>query len=640
MKRLPLVILITILIVLMTATSVSMVNQYRTARLVSNHIQYSAWSLAQMELELQKFYTNIALYDAGNIDHDKLMFSYDLLWNRLNVFLIGKENRTLRARFDAESKIRNLYTTLQNNEETITQLKADDQSSIRGLEKAFFPFLDQVRELVMMNFTGKESTKMYEGILASQKHMAWLLAGLFILTLALIYVLIRRVNLYGRLAHQDALTGVANRARLQDQLNELIHRAQPDMPYFALVMIKLNGFKELNQRLGHAQGDELLIKVAQRLREHIRSQDMVARLEQDSFAVILRQVRSEAEALEKARFFRQSLVFDYQMSGRQTQLDTRIGICIYPIHGTTPQELLSNGYKAQELARRATSDHVELYQQALADEAQRQRQLMMELREQLSFCDENSTLQLTYTPIESQSTGELKALRAHPVWHHPTQGSIDAYGILALTEPANLSQNLAHWVFERLTYDYHHSENPLPLHLDIQLDVPPSLLTPMLPSWVAQTLQRHVINASQLIVGFNERMFRDDVSRGIPIMNEMRAMGIRTQLYSTGESYDSLQMVANLPLDILMIEPRLSRESASQPRYHTVLSVFSEMADQLGIRLLAFATDDEGKPLPPTPGADLLQGTRFSKGESLDRVLSHYLSQPNSTLAPRNERLN
>ncbi|PPC77800.1 hypothetical protein C4K68_08415 [Pokkaliibacter plantistimulans] len=624
MKRIRLLFLYLLAAVFLTASVFSMVNHFRTARLVSNHIQYSAWSLAQLELELQKFYTNIALYGANAIDHNQLMFSYDLLWNRLNVFLVGKENRTLRARFNAEIKIRNLYNTLQDNEQLITDLKAGDKAQQQQLTQQFYPYVQQVRELVMLNFTGKESTKMYEGVLESQQHLAWLLAGLFAVGLTLIITLLRQARRFNRLAHQDPLTGLANRGLFNDSLEaSCTNSRQPDS-HFALCLIKLNHFKEINHYLGHRQGDELLQKVAQRLREHVRRQDLVARLDGDNFAVILNNLHNDSEALDLARYFRQSLVFDFFIKGRATQIDTSVGVSIFPLHGLQPAELLQAASLALYQAKSAGSTtRVELFRTEMAEHQTRQTTLLLDLKRQLQFCDATSELQLHYLPLYHAADRQLTGIEALLRWQHPHYDAIHPIEIFELAENHGLGMALGNWLFERLEYDYHHSEVRWPENIKVALNLSISMFNPALPSWINQVLQRHVLRPRQLVLELNEATLTQDLQRSAGILKALQDQGIRVALDNFGSGVSSLTTLKALAIDILKLDRSLVQQLSQQQRQQQFVDSIIALCHRLQIQVVAEGVESE-------EDARCLQAMRCDEIQGF----LHSLPLPTSELAP------
>lgn len=262
MRRLRYLFLLLVTLGFAIGIAASLVSNNRTAELTTSRIQVSAWSLAQLEQEFTRFHTSLRLFQAGAASASQLQLDYELLWNRLNVFLTGEENRINRQRFDAHLLVEQLFKQLRNDEALLLAPLLQPGDAIEQRIKAYSAFKQPIRSLIILNFTGPEAVKIVNEAHAQRVLTQGLLLGLLFCGGALLLMLFLESRRNNFLARNDALTQLPNRQSLL--------ASQPNSPkslaYCALAVIEMNNFRAVNETVSHDAGDQLLCRIASALK--------------------------------------------------------------------------------------------------------------------------------------------------------------------------------------------------------------------------------------------------------------------------------------------------------------------------------------------------------------------------------------
>ena len=346
----------------------------------------------------------------------------------------------------------------------------------------------------------------------------------------------------------DDLTGLANRRHLVDTLHATIESAHEQGDELALLLIDLDGFKELNDTLGHHAGDEVLRQIGPRLQDLLRNDDTLARLGGDEFAVILRP-GDEASASTAGLRLRAALEESFAVGGIHVHIDASVGIALYPGHAPDAMGLLQRADVAMYQAKRMRTGH-EVYL-AGRDRHSRQR---LALVGELGAALEAGELVLHYQPQAELRTGRVHGVEALVRWEHPERGLLGPSHFLPLVEQSGLTRALTAFVLDRALDEIGRlRRRGRELSVAVNLG-PADLLDLGLPSEVERLLDHHRFAPDALEIEVSEDIVMADVERTVDVLVGLRAIGVRTALDDFGAGRAGLAHLKELHVDVLKID--------------------------------------------------------------------------------------
>jgi diguanylate cyclase (GGDEF)-like protein len=353
-------------------------------------------------------------------------------------------------------------------------------------------------------------------------------------------------------AHHDALTGLASRALFLERLEHgLAHAGRPGNP-LAVLFIDLDRFKMVNDSLGHAAGDELLIEVANRLRSCLRLTDTAARLGGDEFAVALFDV-GEQEAPKIARRILDLLQEPFEVLGKEVFVDASIGISFGGTGDRTGDELIRAADLAMYQAKRNGKGRYEMFEPAMQDRLMRTLDLDADLRRAV----ERDEFVLLYQPILDLDDGRIRAAEALVRWRHPERGIVSPGDFVPLAEETGLIVPIGGWVLQqacRQAADWNDGRTgPEPLTVSVNLSAR-QLHLPGLPNVVAQVLSDTGLDPACLILEITESQLLHDTDVMISRLRDLKKLGLRLALDDFGTGYSSLGYLRRFPIDMIKID--------------------------------------------------------------------------------------
>ena len=422
------------------------------------------------------------------------------------------------------------------------------------------------------------------------------------------------------MALHDALTGLPNRVLLNDRLAQALRDAARQGTSLAVLMIDLDRFKEVNDTLGHAVGDELLTQAGPRLRAALRERDTIARMGGDEFAVLLpgadvAGARRVIEGLDRA--------FEEPFALRGLTLDVKasIGIACYPEHGAEPETLLQRADVAMYFAKRRHAGHA-LYSPEDDPSDAGQLALVGELRRAIS----DDELVLHYQPKLELTTNRVIGVEALVRWQHPTRGLLPPATFVPLAERTGMIRPLTLWVLERaLAQCRAWMESGQELSVAVNLGVQ-NLLDPELASEVARLLDKHGVPARLLQFEITEGSVMDDPARSIVMLTRLRDLGIGLSIDDFGTGYSSLSYLTQLPVREIKIDRGFVIAMDTNPEHEAIVRSTIDLARSLGFTVVAEGVETEQSLLALKDlGCDSAQGYLLSRpvpAEELDRWLA------------------
>jgi diguanylate cyclase (GGDEF)-like protein len=349
-------------------------------------------------------------------------------------------------------------------------------------------------------------------------------------------------------ATHDRLTGLPNRSLLFERLGETA-AAGPA----ALLQLDLDGFREINDTLGHDHGDELLVEVARRLRETAAPDDLVARLGGDEFAVLRAGVREEDEARELAGALGDALRAPLDVRGTTVVIDATTGIALAPRHGRDAGTLARRAEVAMYQAKRRHAQ-VGVYD-ADSDHHNRGR---LELLGELGQAIRRGELVMAYQPKVELASGVVRGVEALVRWQHPEHGLLGPGAFVPAAEVTSLVRPLTLHVIDaalrahRTWADDHGLELPVAVNL-----AGPSVMDASMPAAVSALLTDHEVHPSALTLEISERTMMSDLAGALRVLDDLRALGVRLSLDDFGTGQTSLAQLRQLPLHEMKVDRSL-----------------------------------------------------------------------------------
>ena len=419
-----------------------------------------------------------------------------------------------------------------------------------------------------------------------------------------------------RRAITDDLTGLGNRRHLVDRLRAAITRASDEEGELALLLIDLDGFKELNDTLGHHAGDEVLRQIGPRLKHILRADDTLARLGGDEFAVVL-SPGDEATASAASLRLRAALELPFEVLAIRVHIDASVGIALFPDHARDAIGLLQRADVAMYEAKRMRTGH-EVYLKSRDRHSRQRLRLVGELHGAL----ETGQLVLHYQPKVDLRTGAVNGVEALVRWQHPQRGLLGPGHFLPLVEQSGLTRALTSFVIDRALEELAELRSG-GADIDIAVNLGPAdLLDLGLPSEVERLLRLRRCEPERLQLEVSEDVVMIDVDRTVDVLRGVRAIGVRTALDDFGAGHTALGHLKQLDVDTLKIDCAFVMRVAEDERDAAIVHSIVDLGRRLGLRVVAEGVDTrEAWDLLVRWGCDEAQGYLLGRPMPADELL-------------------
>ena len=338
-------------------------------------------------------------------------------------------------------------------------------------------------------------------------------------------------------AHHDNLTGLPNRALLNDRINAELAHARRQQTMMALLFLDLDRFKVINDSLGHAIGDQLLRVISRRLRNCVREEDTVARLGGDEFLILLPRIGSSSDAGRVGRKIIDALLEPISCNGNELNITTSIGISIYPFDSTDADTLVKNAdismYRAKELGR----NKVVYYTAEMNANSRKQLALETNLRKAL----DKDELSLNYQPKINTNDGTIVGVEALLRWNHPTMGAISPADFIPIAEDSGMIIPIGDWVLNtafrqlRQWHDAGHDELTMAVNLSAA-----QLSRAGLTQRITRSLSESGIDPGKAELEITENVAMQDIESAITTLEKLKSTGISIAMDDFGTGYSSL----------------------------------------------------------------------------------------------------
>jgi diguanylate cyclase (GGDEF)-like protein/PAS domain S-box-containing protein len=418
----------------------------------------------------------------------------------------------------------------------------------------------------------------------------------------------------------DPLTGIPNRLYFLDRLASAMESARQNRALFAVLFVDLDQFKLVNDSLGHAAGDELLIEVAGRLRSSIRTnsrrepagQSVVARLGGDEFAVLIDNMGQESDASVVAARVLERLNDPFHFEGRRIFVSASIGIA-FSSSGVTPEDLLRNADTAMYRAKIRGKARFEFFNEGLREQVISRFETETGLRRALDA----EQLILYYQPIVSMIDGRIQGFEALVRWNHPERGMIPPGEFIAIAEESDLILLLGRWVLRESCRQLAEWKANLVSATSLTVNVNVSsrqLSDARLMEDVETALADSGLDPGCLALEITESSIMGNGEQTLATLDRLKKMGVRLQIDDFGTGYSSLSYLQRLPFDALKIDRSFIRDLGTDVGSVDILKAILALARSLKLEVIAEGVETKEQLAKLRHlGCNLFQGFLFSK---------------------------
>jgi diguanylate cyclase (GGDEF)-like protein len=389
-------------------------------------------------------------------------------------------------------------------------------------------------------------------------------------------------------AYHDPLTNLANRSLFTDKVKEAIAERRGEL---AVLFIDLDDFKTINDSLGHAAGDELLMSAASRLRACLRPKDLVARLGGDEFAVMVEDAHdAEAAAVKVARRIMEAFVLPVDVGSESVAVYVSVGIAASHGADSSAEQLIRDADVAMYKAKTSGKGHFQVFHPSMGAAVLERHGLKEELR----LAIERQELTLYFQPIVDLDTGRVVAEEALVRWEHPRRGVVGPTEFVPLAEETGLILSLGQYVLEEACqqarrWQSHADADPtaaaeVTVHVNLSAV---ELRDPELVARVRATIDDAGVDPRSLVFEITETVLLEDTERVSATIGELRALGVRFALDDFGTGYSSLSYLHTLPFDMLKIAKSFIDGLARGGREASFVRMIIDLARTLGVTVIA-----------------------------------------------------
>jgi diguanylate cyclase (GGDEF)-like protein/PAS domain S-box-containing protein len=413
-------------------------------------------------------------------------------------------------------------------------------------------------------------------------------------------------------AEHDFLTGLPNRLLLNDRIGQAIALAQRNQTKAALLFMDLDGFKHINDSLGHQTGDKLLQCVANRLLDCVRAPDTVSRQGGDEFIVLLQGVTRPEDASIAAKRLLSSLEETFSMGQNNLHITTSIGLSLYPDDGMDAETLIKNADTAMYQAKENGRQGFQFFKPEMNVRAVERQSIEEDLRRAL----ERKEFTLHYQPKVNLATGAITGAEALLRWSHPTRGSVSPAQFIPIAEDSGLILPIGAWVLrEACAQSQAWVNKGLPV---VSMAVNVSAVEFRNPNFLNNLfaiLNETGLDPNSLELEVTESVLMKNAELVASILQSLRAKGVRVAIDDFGTGYSSLSYLRKLPLDALKIDQSFVRQIADSPDEATIVNAIISMGRSLHLRVIA-------------EGVETAEDLAFLQDHECDEAQGYYFSRP------------
>ncbi|MEK4093115.1 EAL domain-containing protein [Viridibacillus sp. FSL R5-0477] len=420
-------------------------------------------------------------------------------------------------------------------------------------------------------------------------------------------------------AMTDSLTGVSNRFAYTERMKVLLESSSTRLYQHAVLFLDLDRFKQINDTLGHAVGDNLLVEVVQRIQSLLKNKDILARYGGDEFVITLTNIHHPREAVHLAEMIIQLLEQPFKVEDQNLYVSTSIGISIYPHDGDDTEVLLTKADKAMYFAKQNGRGQFSFYFDELQTDSKRVLLLDNELRKAI----ENDSFELHYQPKVSVTTGAIVGVEALVRWQNEKLGFVSPGEFIPYAEETGLIIPISECIINRACQDYLKLKSKNIKNMPIALNISSIHFhqSNFIES-IMQILERNNCPAHYFEIELTERTVMNSEKETIRKLVLLKQLGFKLSIDDFGTGYSSLSYLVQFPLNYLKIDRSFIQHICSLDDKQAVVDAIIQMAHRLHMKVIAEGVEQrEQVQLLRKMGCDMIQGYYYSKPLPLDEFI-------------------
>jgi len=426
-----------------------------------------------------------------------------------------------------------------------------------------------------------------------------------------------------KLAHYDPLTNLPNRLLFMERLKQGIVYARRRESSLALFFLDLDGFKKINDSMGHTSGDLLLQEVASRLKKNIRESDTVSRLGGDEFTIIIDEYKQISDIIIVVNKILKELSLEFKLGERSIYITASIGISIYPDDGHDMSELIKNADISMYAAKENGKNRYEFYN----SEMNRKTLERLTLESCLHRAYNEQEFMVYYQPKINLLKNTVDGAEALIRWNHPILGFVSPSQFIPLAEETGMIAQIDEWVLRQVCRDLREWKEKGLASIKISVNISAvQFRDPNLVKILDTLITQDGVIVHSLEMEITESILMHDVKNSLAIMKQLKKMGLSLSIDDFGTGYSSLKYLKQFPVDILKIDKSFIDEISNNADDRMIVKAVIDLAHNLGMEVIAEGVEElEQVEFLLQNGCTKIQGFYFSQAVDADTFYDYVL---------------